>query len=116
MKLDTQKQGLSTLMKPYKAALLKQLYAMTSTHSYDGMSSGYLWEWLYNNAGRINALNEMVDQGVLKFVEVSGKGGMQRRYSVAMTTGEFEAFVKGEFIGKLVSVFEGEWWKLESEE
>ena len=126
MKLDTQKPGLYALMRPYKAALLKRLYELTSTSSHEGRGSGFLWEWLNRNAEKIgikkmsrasviNGLNDMVDRGFLKFKEVTGKGGYRRIYSVAMNPLEFERFVRKTISEKLFSIFEADWWKLEAE-
>lgn len=123
MKLDTQKPGLYALFKPYKVALLKHLYAVTTPENDYGVSSGYLWKWLEVNAERlgiekrsqasvINGMKDLVDQGILKFSETTGKGGYRRLYSVAMTHGEFEDHFNDELIGTLHSIFEGDWWRL----
>jgi len=126
LKLDTQKPGLCALFLPYKAVMLKHLYEVTKTDSLAGKGSGYLWKWLQKNAKRlgvttmsrasvVNALNDLVDEGLLKFKEVTGKGGIRRLYSVAMTPREFEDHFLNEFIATLHTIFQGDWWKLEAE-
>lgn len=124
MKMDTQKPGLSAFFKPYKAALLKHLFEVTDNRSDDGKGSGYLWNWLEENAERIGvekrsraavifALNDFVDEGILKWKDATGKGGHHRLYSVATTPGEFERSVYTQLIAKLESIFTKGWWRLD---
>ncbi len=127
MKLDTQKLGLCALFKPYKAALIKHLYETTEFMSHEGaQGSGDLWNWLEENAERlgidkmsrasvINGLNDLVDKGILKWRDATGKGGHHRLYSVFLSHEGFEHLVCTTFEDKLSSIFEGDWWRLEHE-
>ena len=125
MKLDTQKPGLYALFKPYKAALLKQLYFHTNHLRDDGKGSGYLWTWLEENAEKlggekrsraseINALNDLVDKGILKYKTATGKGGHHRLYSVKLSPGDFEQYVTHIILDKMTSIFKGDWWRHEA--
>jgi len=124
MRLDTQKPGLHALLFPYKAALLQRLFEVTQAHTHrEAQGSGRLWTWLNENAERLGfkkmsrasvifALNDMVDMGWLKWEDRTGKGGHHRIYSVAMEPEEFAAFVTDKVIGKVATIFEGDWWRL----
>lgn len=124
MKLDTEKPGLCALFKPYKAALIKHLYFVTFPNRSHGRGSGKLWEWLEENAERlgvekrsrasvINALNDLVDEGFLKWKDATGKGGHHRLYSVKLSPGDFEQYVTHIILDKMTSIFKGDWWRLE---
>lgn len=125
MKLDTQKPGLCALFLPYKAAILKHLYETTEFMSHEGaQGSGELFDWLNQNAKRlgirkmsrasvINGLNDLVDQGILKWLDATGKGGHHRLYSVFLSYEGFEHLICTTFSDKMNSIFEGAWWKLE---
>lgn len=124
MRLDTSKPGLHALFKPYKAALLQRLFEVTKHDTHDNAQpSGRLWEWLNENAEKLGvkkmsraavifALNDMVDQGILKWDDRTGKGGHHKIYSVAMTPEDFEGVVNAKILRKLASIFKPDWWRL----
>ncbi len=124
MKLNTKRPGLHALFLPHHAALLQRLYEKTDklTHSL-GLGSGELWNWFNEYAemvgleGRsrasiIFALNDLVDMGILKWVDATGKGGHHRRYSVAMNPTECEHFIRDEITGKLDLIFNQDWSRI----
>ncbi len=124
MKLDIAKPGLHALLRPYICALLQRLYEVTNSFNHtNAQGSGKLWTWLNENAERLGfkkmsrasvifALNDMVDMGILKWADRTGKGGHHRIYSVAMTPAEFEVHVTNMVVGKVAAIFEPDWWRL----
>ncbi len=124
MKLDTTKPGLHALFKPHHAALLQRLFEKTDKFTPSlGLGSGELWRWFTEHAKRIGlqtrsrasiifALNDLAELGILKWVDATGKGGHQRRYSVKMSPDECESFIRVEITGKLDRIFYTDWSRI----
>ena len=125
MKLDTAQPGLSAFFFPYQAALLQYLFEKTNPKSgLDGLISQKLWRWhndyyaervgtrKVSRATVINSLNDLVDRGILTYVEESCQGGYRRVYSVAMTPEELETHIRTEIRTKLYGVFHKDWWRV----
>lgn len=100
LSIDLSKDGLSLCFKDYQELLLRGLWE-TNT----GQSSRDAWikvnEELKKKGSResisrasvINFLNAMVDEKLLSYTEITGKGGHRRIYTAAMTEQEFWKYV-----------------------
>jgi len=86
MIFDTSKSGLYSVFKPYKLESLRFLM-----DSKKGMGSGRVWEYIHtlpdesvhmSRASIIFFLNDMVDDGIVTWMDATGKGGHHRLYTI----------------------------------
>ena len=102
MKVDTNNNGLLILFKPYQVEVLKKIW-----DSPEGLNSGRIWAKVnerekISRASIILFCNEMVDEGLFKYHERSGKGGWHRVYEPNFPTlTEGIQFLKMKIIEKL---------------
>lgn len=74
----------------YKIEIIRMFFADPSN-----ISSGEVWKYLLkmgiqiSRASVIFYLNDLVEQGYLKFLEKTGKGGIHRLYFLDMSNDEF---------------------------
>lgn len=98
IKLDTTKEGLYTLFKPYQVMLLEHIWELNEDGK-DSVGSGRAHEYIQTTSDKksrasvIFFLNDMVDEGVLDFDDETGKGGHHRMYYPKMSRGEFAEYV-----------------------
>jgi hypothetical protein len=113
MKIDLSQEGLGMIFKPYQEKTMRYLWELSG----EGASSRDAW--LAVNKGSIgrdeisrvsimNFLNDMVDEGVLQFDEVTGKGGHRRIYRSEGGETGFKFHVAKLVLGKLISSFPDE--------
>ncbi len=81
--LDLSEQGLEMFFRPYQIAALDLLWNSEENHS-----SRQVWEKVnevlsgtISRASIINFLNASVENGLLDYVETTGKGGYRRLYT-----------------------------------
>ena len=103
--IDTGKTGLEMFFKPYQVEALRVLRNRGS----EGANSRIVWNTVnetlpspISRASIINSLNMMVDEGVLRFTERTGKGGHQRVYRLDMTWSELKEYLARIVIDKLM--------------
>ena len=112
MKFDTSKKGFQTLFKPYQVALLvyiweqnaKQRTGITSRQAYEFLRQTSDGELMKSRTTAIIFLNWMVDEGLLCFEEVSGKGGYHKVYYPTMNREQFAQHVVTTITKKLEEV------------
>jgi predicted transcriptional regulator len=68
-----------------------------------------------SRASIINFLNSMVDEGVLNYTEITGKGGHRRIYSAKYNEAEFKQYVAKVVLNNLLRDFPDETRKVLSE-
>ena len=111
--IDTASKGLAMVLKDYQEEALRYLWQLDG----DGASSREVWikvnERLkgiktISRASIINFLNSMVDEGVLNFIETTGKGGHRRIYSAKYNEAEFKQFVAKTVLNNLLRDFPDE--------
>ncbi len=95
LNLDLSETGLAMFFKPYQVASLVLLW-----NSDENLSSRQVWEQVYeqlpgtiSRASIINFLNASVDNGLLDFIEVTGKGGYRRLYSSKLSESGTRSFL-----------------------
>lgn len=112
MKFDTSKKGFQTLFKPYQVALLVHIWELNSDQR-TGITSKQAYEFLRQTGDRelmisraavIIFLNRMVEEGLLSYEEVSGRGGYKKVYYPTMDREEFARHVVTTISKKLEEV------------
>ncbi|MGD2200176.1 MAG: BlaI/MecI/CopY family transcriptional regulator [Candidatus Bathyarchaeota archaeon] len=110
MKFDSNKEGLHTLFKPYQALLLEWIWDLNKSER-KGVTSGDAHKYIQttpeskSRASVIFFLNELVEEGILRYEEETGKGGYHRVYYPKMDQEEFAEHVIETINGKLRKVF-----------
>ena len=115
MKLNLEKTGLDMIFKEYERIIITELFKGTeSTVFEDGKcGSGKAWEYCclelskrdhgtISRASVIFFLNRMVDEGLLEFIERTGKGGHHRVYHSKVTLAQFWQHVMKRVYLKLI--------------
>ena len=96
--IDTSGEGLAMVLKDYQELALRYLWRLDG----EGASSRDVWMQVnedlkgkktISRASIINFLNSMVDEGVLHYTEITGKGGHRRIYSAKYNEAEFKEYV-----------------------
>lgn len=107
--IDTAKKGLSMVFKDYQEEALKCLWEAD-----DGKSSRQVWTHTnqaligtrtISRASIINFLNAMVDEGVLTYTEITGKGGHRKIYAAKMDENSFKQYTAEVVLGNLIRDF-----------
>jgi predicted transcriptional regulator len=93
--MDLTKTGLDMFFKPYQVTALNILWS-----SRNPQNSRQVWEQAnkqlpgtISRASIINFLNASVENGLLNYVETTGKGGYRRLYSSKLTKPETSIFL-----------------------
>lgn len=93
--LDLSETGLEMFFRPYQIEALELLWNTEET-----LSSRKVWEQVnqkldgtISRASIINFLNASVENGLLDFVETTGKGGYRRLYTPKMSKVEASRYL-----------------------
>ena len=108
--LDPKASGLSKVLKDYQREALRCIWKSESMGLTSRMVHSYVNERLdggksISRASIINFLNVMVDEGVLDYVEESGKGGYHRVYSAKLDEAGFKRALAESFVSSLMKDF-----------
>lgn len=108
---DTSEKGLETVMKDYQEMAMRFLWERGE----EGSISRDAWVHVnkilgekgktISRASIINFLNEMVDEGILNYIERTGKGGYHRVYFHAFDEVSFKEYLVEKIIKKLIKEF-----------
>lgn len=108
--VDTSGEGLAMVLKDYQEVALRYLWRLDG----EGASSRDVWVQVnedlkgkrtISRASIINFLNSMVDEGVLNYTEITGKGGHRRIYSAKYDEAEFKMYIAKVVLGNLLRDF-----------
>ncbi|MBN1683772.1 hypothetical protein JW865_09505 [Candidatus Bathyarchaeota archaeon] len=107
--IDTAGQGLAMVLKDYQEEALRFIWENKGV----GASSREVWNQVnkvlknktISRASIINFLNAMVDEGVLNYHEITGKGGHRRIYSTKLDEAGFKQYVAELVLGNLMRDF-----------
>ena len=107
--IDTAGQGLAMVLKDYQEEALRFIWENKGV----GASSREVWNQVnkvlknktISRASIINFLNAMVDEGVLNYHEITGKGGHRRIYSTKLDEAGFKKYVAELVLGNLMRDF-----------
>lgn len=108
---DTEMDGLRTVVKDYQEVSLKYLWGLE-----EGVGASSRDVWLNANvalmgtktisrASIINFLNDMVDEEILTFHEITGKGGHRRIYAPKYDEAGTKLYLAKWFISKMLEVW-----------
>jgi len=99
--LDLSEKGFDMFFKPYQIASLDLLWK-----SNEQLSSRMVWEKVneilpgtISRASIINFLNASVENGLLDYVEITGKGGYRRLYTAKLSKPETSKYLS-EFVSE----------------
>ena len=108
---ETFRDGFRTIWNEYQIIAMRHLWNVGD----EGAGSGKTWEATnlvlkekeqsISRASIIFFLNDMVDEGVLKYVERTGKGGHHRIYRPAFSETAFKEYLVKQIISKLIQEF-----------
>jgi len=110
LKIDTAEEDLRMILKNYQETALRYIWRLEG----EGASSHDVWvqvnedlkgERTISRASIINFLNAMVDESVLNYTEITGKGGHRRIYSMRYDEAGFKQYVARLVIGNLLRDF-----------
>lgn len=108
------------VLKDYQEVALKYIWRIDGR----GASSRDVWTQVnkdltgirtISRASIINFLNSMVDEGVLNYNEITGKGGHRRIYSAKYNEAEFKQYVAKVVLKNLLRDFPDETRKVLSD-
>jgi hypothetical protein len=108
--VDTSSEGLAMVLKDYQEVALRYLWRLDG----EGASSRDVWVQVNDDltgkrtisrASIINFLNSMVDEGVLNYTEITGKGGHRRIYSAKYDEAGFKQYIAKVVLGNLLRDF-----------
>ncbi len=111
IEFDTGESGLRAVLKDYQEIAMRAIWGSPT-----GLSSKQVWDKTneglkgktISRASVINFLEDMRKMGVLKGVEITGKGGHRWIYSPAMTEAEFKTFIADTLLRNLLRDFPNE--------
>ena len=93
--VDLSETGLAMFFKPYQLASLDVIW-----NSEKNLNTRQVWEQVnqqltgtISRASIYNFLNASVDNGLLEYVETTGKGGKYRLYSSKLSESETRSFL-----------------------
>jgi len=110
--IDTTGKGLAMVLKDYQEEALRFIWENKG----EGASSREVWNHVneamkiktISRASIINFLNAMVDEGVLGYTEITGKGGHRRIYSTKLDEAGFKKYVAETILKNLLRDFPSE--------
>ena len=103
---DTGEDGFRTVVKDYQEMTLRFVWSSGER----GVSTKQVWlhvnkefggSKFISRASIINFLNAMVDEGALRYTEITGKGGHRRIYSPPLDEEGFKRHVTKNVVAKL---------------
>ena len=108
LKYDLGETEFRAVLKPYQILAMRYLWANP-----EGKSSRYVYEAVnealsggsISRASIINSLNALVDDGVLRYHEITGKGGHRRIYKPNYDEEGFKKFIAKTVFKKLLQDF-----------
>ncbi len=108
--IDTANEGLSMVLKDYQEVALHFIWRKDG----EGVSSRDVWMQVnedlkgirtISRASIINFLNSMVDEGVLNYTEITGKGGHRRIYTNKYNEAEYKKYIARTILDNLLRDF-----------
>jgi len=108
--IDTANKGLAMVLKDYQEEALRLIWSKEG----EGSSSRDVWsqvnkrlkgERSISRASIINFLNAMVDEGVLDYIEITGKGGHRRIYSSKLDEEAYKRHIAETVLNNLMRDF-----------
>ena len=109
MILNTKGEGWESILKPYQIVAMKYLWREeiengSSLDVYEAVNE-VMGANAISRASIINSLNMLVDEGVLSFHVITGRGGHRRIYKAVFNETDTKLFLYQKFVAKLREIF-----------
>jgi len=110
LKIDVGEDEFNMVLQPYQIEAMKYLWGSPD----EGKSSKEVWDAVndalpdgesISRASIINSLNALVDDGVLSFHEITGKGGHRRIYKSVYDESGFKRYIAETTLRKLLNEY-----------
>jgi len=108
---DTNEKGIEIVMKDYQAILMDYIWKTGE----EGSNTKNAWIHVnkvliekgrsISRASIIFFMNDMVDEGIFKYTETTGKGGYHRIYSPVYYEEDFKKYLVKQITNKLLEEF-----------
>ena len=110
LKIDVGEDGFNMVLKPYQIEAMKYLWVIpgegrSSREVYEAVNDALPGGSSISRASIINSMNALVDDGVLSFHEITGKGGHRRIYKSVYDESGFKQFIAETVLRKLLHDF-----------
>ena len=110
LKLDLGEKGFNMALKPYQIEAMNYLWTVpekggSSRDVYDAVNEALTGIQTISRASIINSLNALVDDGVLGYHEITGKGGHRRIYKPNYDETGFKGYIAKTALKKLLEEF-----------
>lgn len=110
VRFDTEEEGFRTVVKDYQESALRYLWGLdggsgSSRDVWVNVNVDLMGKSTISRASIINFLNAMVDDGLLKYHEITGKGGHRRIYSAAFDEAGSKRFLAKTILSKLLETW-----------
>jgi len=110
LKIDVGEDGFNAVLKPYQIEAMKYLWASpgegrSSKEIWDAVNESFSGKGSISRASIINSMNALVDDGVLGFHEITGKGGHRRIYKAVYDESGFKRYIAETVLRKLLHEF-----------
>ncbi len=110
VRFNTEEEGLRTVVKDYQESALRYLWSLdggsgSSRDVWVNVNVDLMGKSTISRASIINFLNAMVNDGLLKYHEITGKGGHRRIYSAVFDEAGSKLFLAKTIISKLLETW-----------
>ncbi len=110
LKIDVGEDGFNAVLKPYQIEAMKYLWASpgvgrSSKEIWDAVNEALRGKGSISRASIINSMNALVDDGVIGFHEITGKGGHRRIYKSVYDESGFKGYIAEAVLRKLLHDF-----------
>ncbi len=110
LKINVGEDGFNAVLKPYQIEAMKYLWTYpskggSSREVYEAVNDALPDGKTISRASIINSLNALVDDGVLGFHEITGKGGHRRIYKAVYDESGFKRYIAETVLRKLLHDF-----------
>lgn len=117
LKIDLGKKGFNMVLKPYQVEAMRFLWTRTETGAsskdvYDAVNERLGTDKSISRASIINSLNALVDDGILDYHEITGKGGHRRIYKPFVDEPGLKQLIADRALNKLLEEFPQETRKI----
>jgi len=108
---NTEENGLRTVIKDYQESALKYLWRLeegvggSSREVWVNVNVDLMGKKTISRASIINFLNYEVDEGILTFNEITGKGGHRRIYKAKYDETGTKAYLAKRIIAKMLETW-----------
>ena len=107
---DTKEEGFRTVVKNYQEIALRYLWSLdggdaSSRDVWVNVNKDLMGKSTISRASIINFMNHMVDEGAVKYHEITGKGGHRRIYSSQYDEEGTKRYMTKKIISKLLETW-----------